>query len=181
MEVIEMSFTAQKFRRTMARFATGVTVVTTVFDSTFYGLTVNAFCSVSLNPSLVLVSIEQSSQTHAMMQKSHIYAVNILTAQQQELSDYFARKDIDGSKSFSHIKLHTATTGAPLFDEALAQIDCRVVTTYEGGDHTLFLGEVVDVNYNDVMSAVGQEVQPLLYFRSKYTSTQLEKSLSKSI
>ncbi len=176
-----MSFTAQTFRRTMAHFATGVTVVTTVFDGTFYGLTVNAFCSVSLNPSLVLVSIEQSSQTHAMMQKSYIYAVNILTAQQQELSDYFARKDTNGSKSFSHIKLHTAATGAPLFDEALAQIDCRVVTTYEGGDHTLFLGEVVDVNYNDAMSAVGQEVQPLLYFRSKYTSTQLEKSFSKSI
>ena len=174
-----MSFTAPEFRRTMARFATGVTVVTTAFEDNFYGLTVSAFCSVSLSPFLVLISIEKTSQTHAVLHKSQVYAVNILTAQQQYLSERFARKDAEGKKTFADIKLHTAETGAPLFDEALAYIDCRVVAPYDGGDHTLFLGEVVNLHYNDQIDPAGQELPPLLYFRSQYCTTQELKSLSK--
>ena len=167
-----MSFTAPEFRRALARFATGVTVVTTVFEGKFYGLTVSAFCSVSLNPFLVLISIEKTSQTHDILHKSQVYAVNILTVQQQYLSERFARKDVEGGKTFDDIKLHTAETGAPLFDEALAYIDCRVVAAYDGGDHTLFLGEVVNLYYNDQADPSGQELPPLLYFRSHYCTTQ---------
>jgi len=167
-----MSFTAPEFRRALARFATGVTVVTTGFEDKFYGLTVSAFCSVSLNPFLVLISIEKTSQTHVMLHKSQVYAVNILTAQQQYLSERFARKDFEGDKTFADIKLHTAETGAPLFEEALAYIDCRVVAEYDGGDHTLFLGEVVNLYYNDQVDPAGQELPPLLYFRSHYCTTQ---------
>ena len=167
-----MSFTAPEFRRALARFATGVTVVTTVFEDKFYGLTVSAFCSVSLNPFLVLISIEKTSQTHDILHKSQVYAVNILTIQQQYLSERFARKDVEGGKTFDDIKLHTAETGAPLFDEALAYIDCHVVAEYDGGDHTIFLGEVVNLYYNDQVDPVGQELPPLLYFRSHYCTTQ---------
>ena len=167
-----MSFTAPEFRRALARFATGVTVVTTVFEDMFYGLTVSAFCSVSLNPFLVLISIEKTSQTHDILHKSQVYAVNILTAQQQYLSERFARKDVEGGKTFADIKLHTAETGTPLFDEALAYIDCRVIAEYDGGDHTLFLGEVVNLYYNDQVDPAGQELPPLLYFRSHYCTTQ---------
>ncbi len=172
-----MSF--PEFRRTMSRFATGVTVVTTVLENKFYGLTVSAFCSVSLNPSLVLVSIDKSAQTHDILLQSKVYAVNILTAKQQYLSERFAQKDLDGSKSFADIKLHTAETGAPLFDETLAQIECRVVAEYEGGDHTLFLGQVVSLNYSSEEDSIEQEA--LLYFRSQYRTTQQAGSLSKGV
>ncbi len=98
--------------------------------------------------------------------------MNILTVQQQYLSERFARKDVEGGKTFDDIKLHTAETGAPLFDEALAYIDCRVVAAYDGGDHTLFLCEVVNLYYNDQADPAGQELPPLLYFRSHYCTTQ---------
>ncbi len=175
-----MPVTPAEFRRTMAHFATGVTVVTTVLEGRFYGLTVSAFCSVSLNPTLVLISIDNVSQTYPILIQSHTFGVNILTAQQQYLSERFARKDTGEGKNFADIKLHTGETGVPLFDEAMAYLECRVVAQYEGGDHTLFLGEVIDMHYNDITGADGQESQPLLYFRSLYCSTNSEPCLSKS-
>jgi len=173
-----MPVTHAEFRRTLAHFATGVTVVTTVFEGRFYGLTVNAFCSVSLEPALVLVSIDKAARTYPILVQSHAFGVNILTAQQQYLSERFARKDTGEGKSFADIKLHTGETGVPLFDEAMAYLECRVVTQYEGGDHTLFLGEVVALHHND--TAGGQEAQPLLYFGSRYCSTTGQPCMSKS-
>lgn len=175
-----MSFTATEFRHTLARFAAGVTVVTTCYEDKFYGITVSSFCSVSLDPFLVLISIEKTAQSHEIIHKSQIFAVNILTAQQQYLSERFAKKDLSGNNRFADIAFHTADTGAPLFDESLARLDCRVVAEYEGGDHTLFVGEVLNLDYTDEVGVDGEEAQPLLYFRSKYCTTQ-EKSLSKSV
>lgn len=172
-----MSFTIPEFRRTMSHFASGVTIVTTVYEGKFYGLTVSAFCSVSLHPTLVLISIEKTSQTYEILCKSHVYAVNVLTAQQQYLSERFARKDAGEGKNFADISLHIGETGVPLFDEAMAYVECRVVAEYEGGDHTLFLGEVVNLHYNDEIDVDGHESHPLLYFRSRYSTTQQEKCL----
>lgn len=173
-----MPVTQAEFRRTMAHFATGVTVVTTVLDGRFYGLTVSAFCSVSLDPTLILVSIDKTAQTYPILTESQAFGVNILTAQQQYLSERFARKDTGEGKNFADIRLHTGETGVPLFDEAMAYLECRVVAEYEGGDHTLFLGQVIDMHYNDAAGADGHE--PLLYFRSRYCSTGAEPCLSKS-
>lgn len=175
-----MAFTTAEFRRTMANFATGVTVVTTVLEDRFYGLTVNAFCSVSLDPALLLVSIDKNSRTHPILLQSHIFAVNMLTAKQQYLSERFARKDVNEYRSFADIKLHTGETGAPLFDESMSHLECRVVAEYEGGDHTLFLGQVLNVRHNGELDAQGQEVLPLLFYRSRYCSTQLQQRLSQS-
>ncbi len=97
--MITTDTTSEAFRQAMGRFATGVTVVTTIYDGQPYGLTVSAFCSVSLDPLLVLVSLQQSSQTLAVIDKSECFAVNVLTAQQQPLAFRFARKDRQ-SKTF---------------------------------------------------------------------------------
>ncbi len=155
--------TQDEFRMAMARFATGVTVVTTTYEGEPYGLTVSAFCSVSLNPLLVLVSLQQSSRTYAMIGKSGLFAVNVLTAGQRPLAERFARNDRP-SKTFAGIPQHVGATGAPLFDEALARIECRVAATYPGGDHALLLAQVVAIECGDDALASG----PLLYYRAAF-------------
>jgi|SRR5579883_394480 flavin reductase (DIM6/NTAB) family NADH-FMN oxidoreductase RutF len=169
-----MSFTPSDFRTTMARFATGVTVVTTTLDSAYFGLTVNAFCSVSLNPPLILVSLDLGSQTYAAIRQSGVFAVNILTQEQQALALRFARKDL-ASKTFDDIAIRVGeTTGVPLFTEALACIECRVSNEYPGGDHALMLGEVVSVDYGDA----SLEDEPLLYYRSAFRTKPQEQAAS---
>jgi flavin reductase (DIM6/NTAB) family NADH-FMN oxidoreductase RutF len=169
-----MSFTPSDFRTTMARFATGVTVVTTTLDSAYFGLTVNAFCSVSLNPPLILVSLDLGSQTYASIRQSGVFAVNVLTQQQEPLALRFARKDL-ASKRFNDIAIRVGeTTGVPLFAEALARIECRVSHEYPGGDHALMLGEVVSVDFRD--DALANE--PLLYYRSAFWVNPQEQAAS---
>lgn len=159
-----MSLTPSDFRTTMAHFATGVTVVTTTLDHTSFGLTVNAFCSVSLSPPLILVSLDLGSQTYAAIRQSGVFAVNILTQEQEALAVRFARKDV-ASKTFDDLAIRVGeTTGVPLFTDALASIECRVAHEYPGGDHTLVLGEVVSVAYCDEYLANA----PLLYYRSTF-------------
>ena len=157
----------------MGRFATGVTVVTTFHDHRNYGLTVNAFCSVSLDPLLVMISLDQTSQTFGVIQKSQIFAINILTANQQELAERFARKDIGGNKTFAGIPLHIGENGAPLFQAALAHIECSVAALYPAGDHTLVLGEVTALDYDP-----GTTITPLLYFRSTYGTMAPETTVT---
>lgn len=176
----QMLFSTAEFRRTMAQFATGVTVVTTVLENKFYGLTVNAFCSVSLNPALVLISIDKKTHTYPILTQSQVFGVNILNAQQQYLSERFARKDSGEGKNFADIKLHTGETGVPLFDEAMAYLECQVTACYEGGDHMLFLGQVVDLCYRDTPGDDGREAQALLFFHTRYCSLLAEPCLSKS-
>ncbi|HZU75272.1 MAG TPA: flavin reductase family protein [Dehalococcoidia bacterium] len=161
--------TSVAFRQAMSCFATGVTVVTTISDGRPYGLTVSAFCSVSLDPLLVLVSLQQSSQTLALIQQSGCFAVNVLAAQQQPLAQRFARKD-RLSRSFGDIPHHRGVLDVALFDEALARLECLVAGIYPGGDHILLLGKVSAVEWNDDMQAS----QPLLFYRSTFRGVQPE-------
>jgi flavin reductase (DIM6/NTAB) family NADH-FMN oxidoreductase RutF len=131
------------FRQVMGRFTTGVTVVTTRHQETLGGLTVNAFCSVSLNPPLVLVCIDLNSQAIPLIRESKSFAVNMLTAEQEHLSRCFATHSEDRFECFCHASYHTAVTGAPILDGTLAFIDTSVVAEYPGGDHAIFLGQVV--------------------------------------
>jgi flavin reductase (DIM6/NTAB) family NADH-FMN oxidoreductase RutF len=159
-------FQAQ-FRATMSRFATRVTVVTTASGGVFVGATVNAFCPVSLTPPLVLISLEHASSTLAQIRQSGIYAINILTAQQQHLAQRFARKESDGHKSFADIALRDGVTGAPLFAEALVHIECRLAAEHPGGDHTLVVGEVLALEYGLAQS--GEDAAaPLTCYRSTF-------------
>lgn len=141
----------------MGHFASGVTVVTTALDGVLYGLTVSSFASLSLDPQLVLVSIDHSVGSHAAIHESGLFAVNILREDGERLSRHFATRD---SAKFKGIAYQTGQTGVPLLDDALATIECRVVQEAAGGDHTIFIGEVVSTN--------ASEGKPLLYYRSGY-------------
>jgi flavin reductase (DIM6/NTAB) family NADH-FMN oxidoreductase RutF len=137
-----MGNTSQDYRAVLGRFATGVTVVTTCEGSQRTGITVNAFSSVSLDPPLVLICIERTAYIHDILRRTGIYAVNFLGAEQRDLSDCFAGRAPERDVEFCGVRSHGAVTGAPILDDALAFVDCRVVEVYPGGDHSIFLGQV---------------------------------------
>ncbi len=133
------------FRKVMGHFATGVTVVTTNNKGEMGGLTVNAFCSVSLNPPLVLVCIDLHSSALPQVRESGVFAVNMLTEQQEELSRCFATQNKERFEYFCHASHYTVATGAPVLADVLAFVDARVVAEYPGGDHIIFLGQVAAI------------------------------------
>jgi flavin reductase (DIM6/NTAB) family NADH-FMN oxidoreductase RutF len=137
------------FRQIMGRFATGVTVVTTSHQGTLGGLTVNAFCSLSLNPPLVLICVDLTSNTLPLIRESKAFAVNILTDKQEDLSVCFATHSRERFEHFCHASYHIAATGAPILDNVLAFIDARVVAEYPGGDHVIFIGQVAALGTAD--------------------------------
>lgn len=153
-----MAVSNQDFRAGLSRFASGVTVVTTRDgEGRLHGLTVSAFCSVSLEPPLVLVCIEKATYSHDAFLESGVLAVNILAAGQQHLSEHFASPFED---KFEGVEVETSEFGLPHITGALASLDCTVKRSYDGGDHTIFLAEVEH--------AKSGEGDPLLYFRSAY-------------
>lgn len=155
-----MTVDTQAFRAVMGRFATGVAVVTTCEGPQRLGLTVNAFCSVSLDPPLVLVCVERTSHVYPALLRSGVFAVNLLRDDQRQLSVCFAGNSEERHRDFCSVSSHAETTGAPVFDESLGWADCRVVASYPGGDHTIFVGQV------EALGAGSGD--PLLYYRSAY-------------
>jgi flavin reductase (DIM6/NTAB) family NADH-FMN oxidoreductase RutF len=147
----------QEFRFAMSHFPSGVTVVTTKSDGMRYGMTVASFASLSLKPPLVLVCLEKNVQTHGAIISARHFGVSILRAGQQELSARFASKIDD---RFDGIDVREGMRGAPLIADALASMQCNLIDTLPGGDHTIFIGEVDEV-FTD-------ESKPLVYFRSGY-------------
>ena len=138
-----MSIEKDFFRQVMGHFATGVTVVTTRRQERLAGLTVNAFCSVSLNPPLILICVDLTSITCPGIRDSGVFAVNMLTEKQEDLSHCFATSSAERYEGFCYASYHVAATGAPIIDDTLAFLDARVVAEYPGGDHAIFLGQVV--------------------------------------
>jgi 4-nitrophenol 2-monooxygenase / 4-nitrocatechol 4-monooxygenase, reductase component len=153
-----MPIDKQEFRRVLGHFAAGVTVITTVGDDGKpYGLTATAFTSVSLEPPLVLVCVDKKSESHPHFHTSRVFAVNFLAVGHELLSRRFA---VSGGDKFTDLAVRTGITGAPLLDEALGYLECRTVDIAEGGDHTIFIGQVE--------AADAGEGEPLLYFRGSY-------------
>jgi len=150
---------SQELRRVMGHFATGVTVVTTKDgeDSPF-GLTANAFASLSLNPPLVLVCVDKAAQCYSCFEDSKIFAINVLGEGQEEISRRFATK---GAQKFNGIPWHKSESGLALIDGAIGHIECKVVHSYDGGDHTIYVGEVLRAK------TTGE--RPLIFFKGKYT------------
>ena len=155
-----MPVSAEEFRNAMRRWASGVSVVTTHGESGVEGITVASFCSLSLNPPLVLVCINRSMPSHERIATQGAFGVNVLTADQREVSDRAGGRADDPSTGLEGIATRTAVTGAPLLVDCLAWLDCTLVEQHEGGDHTLFVGRV------EAAGAV--EGQPLLWFSSGY-------------
>ncbi|HVH11651.1 MAG TPA: flavin reductase family protein [Longimicrobium sp.] len=149
-----------EFRRVIGHFATGVAVVTTCRgDGSAAGLTVSAVASVSLDPTLVLVCVDRVSDTHAWMERAGYFAANVL---EEGRGETLARRFAGGGaeEKFRGVAWHPERTGAPVLDDALAWLDCRITAALPGGDHTIFVGEV--------LSADAREGTPLLYYRGGY-------------
>ncbi len=145
----------------MANFATGVTVITTRLGDEMRGMTANAVSSVSLEPPLVLVCIDRSARTHELISRRGAFAVNILTDRQEGLSRLFASKELDEARRLATVPHHLSEMGLPLIDGCLAYLQCKLYATFEAGDHTIFVGQVEDIQMG--------EGCPLIFFRSKYT------------
>jgi flavin reductase (DIM6/NTAB) family NADH-FMN oxidoreductase RutF len=152
-----MTFGSKKQRKIMGQFATGVTVVTTDGEAGPHGLTANAVASLSLDPPLVLVAVEKRAHSLEYLRKNRCFAVNILRLEQEETSRRFATP---GPEDFTGLKLTRAVTSAPVLSDCLAFIDCRVVDILPGGDHEIFVGEIVAGEYH------GGE--PLLFYAGGY-------------
>jgi flavin reductase (DIM6/NTAB) family NADH-FMN oxidoreductase RutF len=144
-------------RRTMGRFATGVAVITTSLDGVPHGMTVNSLTSVSLDPPLLLVCFTRGARTAECVEASGRFAVNILGARQEHVSNTFARR---GEDHFDGLDLPTAAGGVPLIPGALAQAVCSVDRVLDGGDHVVVLGAVEEVFHRDGA--------PLLFFGGTY-------------
>jgi flavin reductase (DIM6/NTAB) family NADH-FMN oxidoreductase RutF len=147
-------------RQAMRHWTTGVTVVTSLRDGERYGMTVSSFTSLSLEPPLVLVSLQQGTRTQQAVAQSKVFAVTVLAGQQQDLADCFAGRRCDDQYRFDGIATEVLVSGAPFFPGGLAWFDCRVVSTYEIGTHSLFVGEVIAVR--------SEEGAPLLYHNRAY-------------
>jgi flavin reductase (DIM6/NTAB) family NADH-FMN oxidoreductase RutF len=159
-----MTVDADAFRRVVGHFATGVTVVTTAWEGRHYAMTANSFTSVSLDPLLALVAVERRARFHAAVLASEAFAVNVLAEDQEDVSRWFATRGRPHDEAYmgSWPLAAGEATGAALLDGALATLECRTHAAYEGGDHTLLVGEVL------AMSAPREDVGPLVYFRGTY-------------
>ncbi len=158
-----MAFDSKEQRRIMGHFATGVTVMSTTVGDKTWGMTANAVMSLSLDPPLVLVAVDKKSQTHAYLKQSKCFALNILSSDQESISTRFASA---GPKDFSDLQTIVAETGAPILVDVLGYVDCRLVDVLPGGDHDLFIGEIV--------AGDAAEGQPLLFYRGRYAQLALE-------
>lgn len=145
------------FKLAMSQFASGVTVVTTEHEGTQYGMTVASFASLSLHPPLVLVCIEKSVKTHDAIAAAGKFGVSILAQSQADISNRFASKSDD---KFSGVAVRRGELGLPLIEGAICTIECRVHAQLPGGDHSIYVGEVIE--------ATSGEEAPLVYFRSGY-------------
>jgi 3-hydroxy-9,10-secoandrosta-1,3,5(10)-triene-9,17-dione monooxygenase reductase component len=153
-----MGISAGDFRRALGCFATGVTVVTTrQQDGSPCGLTASAFTSVSLEPPLVLVCVDKKSDSYPHFGPAGVFAVNVLDEDQQAISSRFATS---GGNKFTGLAYTWSEIGAPILERRLAVLECRIVHTYEGGDHVIYVGEV--------MRAEAGTGRPLLYYCGRY-------------
>ena len=147
------------FFRLMGSFASGVTVITSLDeDGVPRGFTASAFCSLSLDPPLCMVGVDLRTETLPAIQSSRGFVVNILADDQQEISQRFASKVADKFAGLSYRE--GPLTGAPIFEGALAWVECRVAEILPGGDHVIVVGEI--------QGGETSEGAPLLYFRSRY-------------
>jgi flavin reductase (DIM6/NTAB) family NADH-FMN oxidoreductase RutF len=155
-----MPIDKQLFRSVMGNFAAGVTVVTTTKnDGEPCGLTATAFTSVSLLPPLALVCVDKKSESYAYFETAGVFAVNFLSSAQQAISQRFA---VSGGDKFAGVGWRPGTLGAPILEGTIGHVECRITHAYDGGDHTIYVGEIEAAGTSDG--------EPLVYFRGAYRS-----------
>jgi flavin reductase (DIM6/NTAB) family NADH-FMN oxidoreductase RutF len=157
-----MTIPPDTFRSVLGRFASGVTVLTVFDGKRDHGMTVSAFCSASLEPSLVLVCVDKSAEMYAVLAKASHFGISILAEGQEALSRRFAELP---AGRFDGIGFARGRTGVALLDDAVAHLECKRLERHDAGDHGVFLGEVES-------AAAPSGGRPLLYYRGGYA--QLE-------
>lgn len=163
-----MAIDAAAFRKVLGQFASGVTVVTTIHENTLLGMTASAFTSVSLDPPLILFCADKRARSGMMVGPAGFFAVNILGENQRDLSELFAGKGTDDERAEKLAQIGTrAETGAPILNDAVAWLDCRVEQAIDAGDHVIYIGLVVASN-------VREGARPLLYWHGGYRRVDKE-------
>jgi flavin reductase (DIM6/NTAB) family NADH-FMN oxidoreductase RutF len=148
-----------EFRRIFGHWASGVGVVTArTPEGRACGLTANAIASLSLEPVLVLVCVEKAADTHDCIKHSKTFAINVLKSEAERIARRFAASEVD--VKFDGLAFRDELTGSPILDDALAWVDCRMHAQYDGGDHSIFVGQV--------LAGDAVEGAPLLYYRGGY-------------
>ena len=151
----------EAFKAALGTWPAGVTIVTTRDDGLVYGLTVSSFSSLSFDPLLVMVCINNTNHFVEMAARSGTFAVSILAQGQEALSNYFASSGRDPQPSYESHGTHVMSTGCPLFSGAAAYLDCEIQDMFPGGDHTIVVGRVVGAHADGA-------AEPLVYYRRKY-------------
>jgi 3-hydroxy-9,10-secoandrosta-1,3,5(10)-triene-9,17-dione monooxygenase reductase component len=154
---------SSSFRTVMGRFATGVTIVTVSNNGKPHGMTVNAFSSVSLDPTLILICLERQTLTAAVIRQTGTFAINILTSRQKRLAEIFSEANNEASR-FDNVSYGLSAQGLPVLKDTLGYLECVLRDEYDGGDHFIFIGEVVGLSLEKDSNA------PLLYYKSDYTT-----------
>lgn len=155
-------FSSTDFRSALGAFATGVTVITSRSAEHAYGMTANAFSSLSLDPPLVLVCVVSGTTGAETIETNRSFAVNILGAHQEQISRYFSWKDRPrGAEAFDEIPHGVSATGCPIIEGAAGYLDCRLAAAHEAGDHVIYVGEVLALGYDG-------DVEPLLFHAGAY-------------
>ncbi|MBT4989416.1 MAG: flavin reductase [Rickettsiales bacterium] len=149
----------QKFKKTLGRFATGVTVATTKYEGIHYGVTINSFTSLSLTPALILFNLGESSHSSTAFLNSEYFNINILSKNQKDLANHFAKSHND---KFSDIDYIEDDKGNSYFDDNLALISCKLHSSHKIGDHHIIIGEVYHMDNDD-------SKEPLIYYNSQFS------------
>ena len=148
------------FKKSLGRFASGVTVITYKDQNSYGGITVSSFSSLSMDPPLVLFSINKQYSSHTRLLESQNYAIHILSLEQETLSNNFASSKIDKNELILSLQ-PKIREGIPLLPSAVSILFCENYKNYEGGDHTIFLGKVVHIE-------IDESKEPLLYYNKGY-------------
>jgi flavin reductase (DIM6/NTAB) family NADH-FMN oxidoreductase RutF len=152
---------SDQFRSALRRWASGVSIVTTRRPGGIHGITVSSFCSLSLDPPLVVICIDRDARSHDLIRAQGAFAVNVLRDDQRRLSDLAAGRGGEQGCHLDGVQHTPAVTGAPVLRDCLAWLDCALVAEHAGGDHTMFVGRV---------EAAGQrDGRPLLWFGGDYS------------
>ena len=164
-EITTAAQRADQLRAAMRAWTSGVTIVTAVYEGEQHGMTVSSFTSISLDPPLIVISLQTVSRTHDMVARAQAFGVTILAAGQQELSERFANRQPSAGERLDGLETETLVTGAPFIKGGLAFLDCRVTQSIQSGMNTLFIAEVVAVRGDD-------HDAPLVYHDRTYRRLQ---------
>jgi len=151
---------SETFRDVMRSWTTGVSIISVQTPTSRHGMTVNSFTSVSLDPPLILVCVQNNLRMFGLIQEAKTFAISVLRANQAELSNRFAGRSTENADRFEGVPIHTAITGAPILDEALAYFDCALEAAHPAGTHTIFVARA--------LAAGHVEGEPLVYWNRDY-------------